>query len=592
MAENWLLLLWSGTGLRCVAHAALRGRSTPALPSNIWCNRDTVVASSRQRRRSRASRTARDRRSSKRSDLQQRLHVRVALIYPFDSNQMYVIARCATVLALLSLLCAHDAAAAANGVTLSIFNNTALAGAPSTTKTLDTFSVTIPSSGAPFSAEAVAALSLPGEEGGLFTFSCEFTGVTTAFFWVDDHLVCQSGAYEWGKDGNDTDATLHGLSKRSGLVVRLRLMYNGSTPQPEALARATGAQRTAPRGSDGGAQGGGASVSAGVTWRVWPSAGYVPLPTTLLTTALPAVEVQRASLQDSLAQGWGTWMHNSVMDVVLLPEASRVTVALCQLSSGRCLSSAVFEDKDTIRAGPIAYDGSYAQYYVWFDSVNVSVSISADPTQRASGAPLNILVEPQSCNGNCSDYAVAFLGSFGWFRAGAVTASAELGQLVLDAYNLRTSSAFVATSAGGSSPPSAVSLPANATTLPYVAVALQETVSVSLNVGERRIPTASVAAAISTARAAETARYAKYGDLSSAKEAVQAGVMWNVVYTPAEVGGVLAPVARSWTFAPSPVNSDCETPRRTTWFATLCVVASLLLMLVPLPFHGRDLRGV
>ena len=42
-------------------------------------------------------------------------------------------------------------------------------------------------------------------------------------------------------------------------------------------------------------------------------------------------QATRAALQHNLTNGWGCWA-NSVLDIVLMPEAARLTVGLCQLS--------------------------------------------------------------------------------------------------------------------------------------------------------------------------------------------------------------------------------------------------------------------
>ena len=52
---------------------------------------------------------------------------------------------------------------------------------------------------------------------------------------------------------------------------------------------------------------------------------------------------------------------------------------------------------------------------------------------------------------------------------------------------------------------------------------------------------------MATARAAVLATHAKYGDLAEVARAVQAAVMWCLLYIPSELGP-FAPVSRSWAF--------------------------------------------
>jgi hypothetical protein len=58
---------------------------------------------------------------------------------------------------------------------------------------------------------------------------------------------------------------------------------------------------------------------------------------------------------------------------------------------------------------------------------------------------------------------------------------------------------------------------------------------------------AAIAAHMATARAAVLATHAKYGDLAEVARAVQAAVMWCLLYIPSELGP-FAPVSRSWAF--------------------------------------------
>lgn len=54
-----------------------------------------------------------------------------------------------------------------------------------------------------------------------------------------------------------------------------------------------------------------------------------------------------------------------------------------------------------------------------------------------------------------------------------------------------------------------------------------------------------VASAIAAARDAEYKRYTAYGDLAEVAEASQAGMMWNLQWSP-DIPGAFAPVSRGW----------------------------------------------
>lgn len=68
----------------------------------------------------------------------------------------------------------------------------------------------------------------------------------------------------------------------------------------------------------------------------------------------------REELQRNLTDGWGTWA-NSVLDIVLMPEAARLTVGLCQISTGKCITATRPSDTDTMRVAEHAYDKSYVR---------------------------------------------------------------------------------------------------------------------------------------------------------------------------------------------------------------------------------------
>ena len=76
----------------------------------------------------------------------------------------------------------------------------------------------------------------------------------------------------------------------------------------------------------------------------WGSGGpitppvFTPIDSAILTPTLDPSETTRVALQQNLTNGWGTWA-NSVLDLVLMPEGARLTVGLCQISSGKCISS-------------------------------------------------------------------------------------------------------------------------------------------------------------------------------------------------------------------------------------------------------------
>ena len=81
---------------------------------------------------------------------------------------------------------------------------------------------------------------------------------------------------------------------------------------------------------------------------------------------------------------------------------------------------------------------------------------------------------------------------------------------------------------------------------------------VAFSTGKQRT-VAEVSAIISSAQSKELATYAKYGELATAKEMSQVGMMWNVLYS-LEIPGTFAPVSRGW--GQPWVIFDVKTPRK------------------------------
>ena len=78
------------------------------------------------------------------------------------------------------------------GLTLSLFNNTALAGSPAFTGLVPTPNYTHAAVDAPFSALLSGTLRV--ERGYTYSFECDFGGAVLGYVHIDGHLVCQTGA--------------------------------------------------------------------------------------------------------------------------------------------------------------------------------------------------------------------------------------------------------------------------------------------------------------------------------------------------------------------------------------------------------------
>ena len=414
----------------------------------------------------------------------------------------------------------------------------ALAGAPVSNQSAASLELSIARPGAPFSVELVSQLAFPSAPAyyAVFCGGAFDAGVAVGFVWLDDHLVCSTGAY-LPANGSFDGSVGNPIYRRPGVaraaVVRAHL-YVGAA----------------------GLGGGAATLSFSLPWCEMSAPGgacaLAPIPGALLgPPGLPPAEAQRVALQRSLARGWGLWLHDSLLAAVQLPSAVRFDLHLCALAAGggNCALRAI-QDDGNVRVGLHANDRSIAQFYLAFGGANASVSV------LGGGQDLQVLVEPVSCNGgaDCSGYAFAVSGSMLWLRAGAISsdaASLNARPLGLPAVTLRGASV------GAAPPVDPGQLMPNVTARPFLAVSLAAGAVAFSTLGPSAPSVAAVQAAAAAAAAAEVARYAHYGDaLAEAAQGVQAAVSWNMIYTPAELGP-FPPVSRAWSSDdPAPTDVD------------------------------------
>jgi hypothetical protein len=379
------------------------------------------------------------------------------------------------------------------GVTLGIYNNTALAGQPVLLEILPELSHTFAEQiGKAFSAEFSGTLAAPGS-GGSLRFDCTFLGVSLAFLHVDDHLVCQTGANSPSGDVTSLDNPVRVLSKLA-LPVRLAVYDNASwsaaTQQP-----------------------------VNITVRIVAETESVAL-----TPSLPPAELQRRSMQQRLAQGWGLWYQMSFLHCVLLPEGQVVAVVLCDLTAQSCVRSARIDQASRgsaadIRLNEHAVDRSYAQLFLKHTSCNVSVAVSGGDELLAAVDPVD----------GCEDHAVVVRGLAAWYRVTHIWRDTPQS-LALQSLGLRGIS-LSSTVAHNESLP----LPLDLQQDPHLALALAGNTSIGLST-KGQLSFGQIAVLLEQARLRELATYAKFGSLAETKMAVQAAVMWTSVYNPIEHG--------------------------------------------------------
>jgi len=130
-----------------------------------------------------------------------------------------------------NLLVAATAAAAAadqDGLTLRVYDNTALAGEPIATSVVGGASIER-AADTPFSAELSGTVTFPAP--GVYNFSCAFEQSTLGWVWIDGHQVCGDGhAYTLVEGTYDNPLPIT-TTQRAGLTLPFRAhLYNDGAP--------------------------------------------------------------------------------------------------------------------------------------------------------------------------------------------------------------------------------------------------------------------------------------------------------------------------------------------------------------------------
>lgn len=417
-------------------------------------------------------------------------------------------------------------------VSVNVFSNSGLAGSP-VLYAFPSLSLTVPAQAQPYySAEVTTQVAVTP---GWWAFDCAGAfgvGVSLGYVWVDDHLVCAgSGANQSSPYANKvsgTDGTLaypifaRPGSGRATWLIRAHLYVNAS-----------------------GGFVSGPSFSFPWCSPAAPGApcAFSPIPPGALAAGLPPGEAARASLQRSLATGWGLWLHDNILTAALLPAGLRLSLAVCPLGGGGSCATAAVPDDGNVRVGAHASDRSIAQFFVGAPGVNVSVTV-------LGGAELSVLVEAVGGAGAGANYAVAVSADFVWRRGGAVASDGA----VLTA--APAGLPVVAVRGGGGAAVDPDALPPAVRARPLIALSLAAGAVAFGTAGGAPPSVPAVRAAADVAAAVEAARHLKYGDLAEAAQGVHAAVAWNMIFTPAEVGPV-PPVSRSWSAVRSnPAEAD------------------------------------
>ena len=441
-----------------------------------------------------------------------------------------------TVATLLTLAAAAAAGAAPQGLTLERYNNTQALGVPDSLTTIHGAELSLGGMNGALSLRLQGTWTPTGT--GDYAIHCACTELDHLFVWIDDHMMCDTQSWTGWQGAARGPAA---IPLTAGKPVYFRAHLHRAMSRPLI------------------------PVTLNIT--VNTSSELLPIPPTELSPAVPPLQSKRMGMQRGLLTGWNSWWstigakpgyRGGMLAVALLPESFAITMVLCQLSTGVCLSESTVAGTLTgphrVRPGIKALDGSYAE--LWAPApggLNVSMQWSA----ASSGAEdsLMVLVTPlpnaTQAGLNLSDWAVAVTGRFicwngeqGLCSAGEVTANGSA--IAGAAEGLRD---VVATGSSTPISPAGLNVSMDEQVHPTVIFSLAEPVAVcasTTSILASPCLASKVASQLAASRAAELATYTQHGaSLAEPMEAMHSVLSWNVLWNPSEAGP-WANVDRGW----------------------------------------------
>ena len=482
------------------------------------------------------------------------------------------------------------------GLTFRIYDNAALHGSPIQSGVIPSAKISLQSndnhrsSSIALSGELLGTINFPQGQPTYYHFDCHFSHTSTGWVWVDGHLVCDDG-HVFHPYNDEYDNPLLIRTTNKSLPFRAHIATNRTTTTTTNAREA-------------------AVPSLQVRWR-WSTNGNDVSPSQLLqvqsnpivtnnnnnnnessTTLyaprlhphLSSAEQQRDGMQRQLTGGdggWGSWLVEDLQSLVKLPEGAVLTTRVCQRSTNSCLTRAIPDD-NSARVGLHAHDRSYVGFHMAFQALNVSVQYTVDDTSRY---PLQLLATPVSCsssrrsnsgNTDCSNYELRISGRYAWFRLGSVRAL-ESGVLAfttpgLGAFqvtvveqtsylqvnsdsNVRAEKRRLSGRVEQNGDETVLRIPFGSSGSSiglYTTKDHANSRQSNTNLYDEDVPTiSSIQKLLEQKQQQELSRLqSTFGkDKAPVAQAIQAAVMWTLIYNPVENNAAFLPVSRAWSFA-------------------------------------------
>ena len=264
-----------------------------------------------------------------------------------------------------------------NGLLLEQFASSHALGAPVNTSTVPLMSASVALGSDALSLRLIGSWT-PAADVDI-SIVCATPGLASdhLIVWIDDHTMCDTHSWT-GWQGPSVGPAGIRLAAKKTVMVRAELhraVANASAPLALAVTQKSG--------------------------------GGALAPTAELSPVVPLLQQRRLVMQRGLLQGWNSWwstigakpgFRGGMLSVALLPESFAITMAMCQISSGRCVAEATVAGTlthDRVRPGMKGLNASYAELWATAVRVPTTWTILQQDGPNHLGLWYNVLPEHQ-----------------------------------------------------------------------------------------------------------------------------------------------------------------------------------------------------
>lgn len=276
------------------------------------------------------------------------------------------------------------------------------------------------------------------------------------------------------------------------------------------------------------------------------------VPASAMTDYVSPTAQQRQAMRDRLYAPplpWQTAYNPSMMTQVHMPSGFALVMTLADASRNSMVLGDVIvyrgDDPARVIVGPHSYSSDIMEVTVesW-SSFNCSVML------QSSMIGVDLVYVATSTGPDCSQLLLLVQPQMLWSRAGNITyASSSNDTVTASLPGFPTVTTFAATGTA--------TFDSSAVYLALPLAAAGDIAGIAALSTGSNYSVAQMQATIATARAAQIARAAAYGNLSMVYDAMQSVIAWNTVYIPDE--GVFTTVSRGWNLGDGYVAFEWDT---------------------------------